>query len=112
MSVLTDAGIAANAHLEKVAPEAVEVNGVQMWYWSTIYDAFMAGAAFERERCAMLCESKQDLTEEASALKKSSLDQAGGEPVSVQLSRLNHLQTVRMWNSALSQAAAAIRKGG
>jgi hypothetical protein len=52
MSVLTEASRAANAHLEKVAPEAVKVNGVQMWFWSAIYDAFMAGAAFERKQCA------------------------------------------------------------
>ena len=63
----------------------------------------------ERERCARICESKQDWTEEADAHVRARQSENESKSVGEQLSRFKHLQTVSLWNSALSQSAAAIR---
>jgi hypothetical protein len=53
MSVLTDTQRAANAFYENRKPDQV-VGRVDFWAWGALYDAFMAGAAFESERLAAI----------------------------------------------------------
>jgi hypothetical protein len=53
MSVLTDTQRAANAFVDDRRPDQV-VNRVDYWAWGALYDAFMAGAAFESERLAAI----------------------------------------------------------
>jgi hypothetical protein len=53
MSVLTDTQRAANDFYENRKPDQV-VGRVDYWAWGALYDAFMAGAAFESERLAAI----------------------------------------------------------
>ena len=61
----------------------------------------------ERERCARICEAKQDTAEEDRA-RTASYAAKGDDKA--ELSRLQHLSTVRLFNSVLRQCAAAIRE--
>lgn len=57
MSVLTDTERAANAFVEERKPDRV-VDGVPLWAWGALYEAFLAGAALERKQCAEFIREK------------------------------------------------------
>jgi hypothetical protein len=68
-----------------------------------------SGIRYGMERAAVIAETMQDTTEAARADEAARQSTINREPTSAQLSRYKHLQTVQLWNKALSNAASAIR---
>ena len=78
---------------------------------TTVRRLIAEAVAAEREACALACESVRDLREEVKAALKVADAMKEGDADAL-LQRLRHESSVRLFNTGLDNAAAAIRSRG